>query len=201
MSRGQRRRREAGVHRGTSKKDRVKGVEPYVYGLRGDRVVRDRKRAERQWARVRKRAAGLRAREIPIRRVSTGAQCGGRRQTRGDTRKDRQGRELVYKVATRWMSGTLSNPVYRKTQVNGLHAHPTRPGRLRCRNPKDHAVCRREARAAGVPTAGIVNSDCRRASRLTYPIPGNDGDRRPAARYVERVKERVKPVRRDGEAR
>ena len=175
---------------GTSTKDRAPGVAPYLHGVREGRALRDRRRAERQWTEVRQRAAGLRDREIPLRRVSTGTLGGGRRHTRGETRKDRQGRDRVYKVSTRWMSGTLSNEVYRKAQGTGRHR---RPGRLRCRNPKDHQVARHEARAAGVPTAGVVNSDCTRHGRLTYPIPGNDRDRRPLARYMERVKHRTQP--------
>ena len=201
MNRGQRRRREAGVHVGASMKDRAPGASVYVHGVRDGHARLDRRRAERQWTEVRRRAGRLRDREIPIRRVSTGASGGGRRHTRGETRKDRHGRELVYKVATRWMSGSLSNDVYRRTisstsnavgAVNATRGQMhQRPGRVRCRNPADHKVCRQEARAAGVPTAGVVNSDCKRHRRLTYPIPGNDRDRRPMARYRERLKHRT----------
>ena len=51
------------------------------------------------------------------------------------------------------------------------------PGLIVFRHPNDHGVARKEARRCGIPTVGVVDSDCKYSERLTYPVPGNDESR------------------------
>jgi small subunit ribosomal protein S2 len=64
----------------------------------------------------------------------------------------------------------------------------SRPGLILFRHPNDHGVGRKEARRCGIPTAGIVDTDCVYTDRLTYPIPGNDDSRRSQIRLMRRRK-------------
>lgn len=62
------------------------------------------------------------------------------------------------------------------------------PGVIVFRHPNDHGVGRKEAMRCGIPTVGIVDSDCKYRDRITYPIPGNDESRRAQRTIRRRVK-------------
>lgn len=51
------------------------------------------------------------------------------------------------------------------------------PGLIVFRHPNDHGVGRKEAMRCGIPTVGVMDSDCKYSERLTYPVPGNDESR------------------------
>lgn len=51
------------------------------------------------------------------------------------------------------------------------------PGLIVFRHPNEHGVGRKEARRCGIPTVGVVDTDCKYNERLTYPVPGNDESR------------------------
>jgi small subunit ribosomal protein S2 len=67
-----------------------------------------------------------------------------------------------------------------------------RPGVIFFRHPNEHGVGRKEAARCGVPTVGIVDSDCKYREYLTYPIPGNDESRSAQMTLIRRVKNRVR---------
>jgi len=64
----------------------------------------------------------------------------------------------------------------------------TLPGLIVFRHPNDHGVGRKEARRCGIPTVGVVDSDCKYTDRLTYPIPGNDESRVSQMTLMRRIK-------------
>jgi len=64
------------------------------------------------------------------------------------------------------------------------------PGLILFRHPNDHGVGRKEARRCGIPTVGVVDSDCQYRERLTYPVPGNDESRVSQITLIRRVKKR-----------
>lgn len=70
----------------------------------------------------------------------------------------------------RWIGGTLTNPI-----------ESGQAGRFNYRLPdcvfvvdtQRHLPALKEARLSGIPTIGVVDSDCN-PQLVTYPIPGND---------------------------
>ena len=65
------------------------------------------------------------------------------------------------------------------------------PGLIVFRHPNDHGVGRKEARRCGIPTVGVVDTDCKYHDRLTYPVPGNDESRGSQRRIMRRRKKVV----------
>eukprot|EP00871_Galdieria_phlegrea_P004365 jgi/Galph1/492/GphlegSOOS_G5175.1 len=70
----------------------------------------------------------------------------------------------------RWVPGTLTNPLASgQAKKFGYKL----PDMLFCLDCRYQAVALREAKLTGLPTVGIVDTDCD-PSVVTYPIPGND---------------------------
>ncbi|EME28727.1 30S ribosomal protein S2 (plastid) isoform 2 [Galdieria sulphuraria] len=70
----------------------------------------------------------------------------------------------------RWIPGTLTNP------LGSGQAKKFRyklPDMLFCLDCRFHTVALKEAQMTGVPSVGIVDTDCD-PGQVTYPIPGND---------------------------
>ncbi|AET38168.1 mitochondrial 37S ribosomal protein uS2m Ecym_2438 [Eremothecium cymbalariae DBVPG len=95
-----------------------------------------------------------------------------------------------YYVASRWIPGTLTNPieissVWDRHEVDysgkptgrelSLHESVSivKPDLLIVLNPTENRNALREAMKARVPTIGIIDTDSE-PSIVTYPIPGND---------------------------
>lgn len=74
------------------------------------------------------------------------------------------------------------------TDSNQTELKKERPGLIVFRNPNDHVVGRKEALRCGIPTVGIVDTDCKYSERLTYPVPGNDDSRVSQITVMRRIK-------------
>lgn len=70
----------------------------------------------------------------------------------------------------RWIGGTLTNPIKSNQAQRFNYRVPDCVFIVDCNR---HKPALREARSCGIPTIGIVDSDCD-PSMVTYPIPGND---------------------------
>ncbi|PXF45940.1 30S ribosomal protein S2 [Gracilariopsis chorda] len=70
----------------------------------------------------------------------------------------------------RWIGGTLTNPI-KSNQAQRFNYRI--PDCVFVVDTIRHMPALREARLCGIPTIGIVDSDCD-PQFLTYPIPGND---------------------------
>jgi small subunit ribosomal protein S2 len=76
----------------------------------------------------------------------------------------------AFMLDSRWIPGTLTNP------LGSGQAKKFRyrlPDMLFCLDCRFHSVALREAQMTGVPSVGIVDTDCD-PGVVTYPIPGND---------------------------
>ena len=72
--------------------------------------------------------------------------------------------------STRWIGGTLTNAI-ESGQAERFDYRL--PDCLFVIDTRRHLPALREARLCGIPTVGIVDSDCDPGG-VTYPIPGND---------------------------
>lgn len=70
----------------------------------------------------------------------------------------------------RWIGGTLTNPI--KSNQAARFDYRV-PDCVFVVDTQRHLPALKEARLCGIPTVGIVDSDCD-PSMVTYPIPGND---------------------------
>lgn len=187
------RRRKTQFHRGGKKEEREKGMEGYVHGRRKGQVRRDMQKTVEQLGIVRKRVEERKNQNRKIRVVGTTAELGRRRERmRGKKAKDQGEEKGRIEVVTRgWLSGSLTNTGYLNKSKNKSTEKEGKtqalPGLIRFRHPNDHGVARKEARRCGVPTAGIVDSNCKAVERRTYPIPGNDESRAGQRRRRRRI--------------
>lgn len=171
------RRIKTQFHRGGKKEEREKGIEGYVYGRRKGQVRRDIHKAVEQIGIVRKRVEERKKQNRKVRVVGTTAELGRRRE------RIRGKEERIEGVTRGWMSGSLTNKGY----LSKGKGEKDIPGLIRFRHPNDHGVGRKEARRCGVPTAGVVDSNCKAVERRTYPIPGNDESRAGQRRRRRRI--------------
>lgn len=70
----------------------------------------------------------------------------------------------------RWIGGTLTNPIESRQAEKFQYRLPDCVFVI---DTNRHQPALREARQCGIPTVGIVDSDCD-PSLVSYPIPGND---------------------------
>lgn len=94
----------------------------------------------------------------------------------------------------RWIGGTLTNPI-NSNQVQRFNYRV--PDCLFVVDANRHMPALREAKVVGIPTIGIVDSDCD-PSMLTYPIPGNDDNALAIFLYCSLMKHAVLDGRRRG---
>lgn len=182
------RRRKTQFHRGGKKEEREKGMEGYVHGRRKGQVRRDMQKTVEQLGIVRKRVEERKSQNRKVRVVGTTAELGRRRERRrGKEAKEAKEEGKLEAVTRGWLSGSLTNTGYLNQAKGKEERKQEMPGLIRFRHPKDHGVARKEARRCGVPTAGIVDSNCKTVERRTYPIPGNDESRAGQRRRRRRV--------------
>lgn len=150
-------------------------MERYVHSRRKGKVRRDRNQSVEQlgWVLKRREERTRHKRKVVV--VGTRVEVGQRRERR-QTHETRP--ENLERVTRSWLSGCLTNA--RKPEL---------PGLIVFRNPNDHGVGRKEARRCGVPTTGIVDSDCEYVDARTYPIPGNDESRAGQRRVTRRIRD------------
>lgn len=170
-------------HRGGKKGKLLSDRAPYVEGENGE-GERRRKRTEsrRQYRNVRGRVQERAKRKRKRRIVGTKPVLGQMRKKRGS------GTGMGVEYWTKgWESGSLTN-----AETKG-----ERPGRRRFRHTKEHGTARSEARACGIPTAGVRKADASKETyeKRRYVIPGNEdsvrGTRR-RGRMAEEVYRRQK---------
>lgn len=206
------RRRQAQFHRGGKEEERRPGRERYVHSKRKGNLIRDRGKTVEQLVVARNRVDKRRKAQKTVMVVGTTPELGRlmERVLGGENGKGR------IRVSRSWISGMLTN--YGKFRTDVLRRKGTkperrtrsekrwydrkrkgrekyvdqneRPGMIRFRHPNDHGVGRKEAARCGIPTAGIVDTDCKYSERLRYPIPGNDESRRGQRRRRRRRKKR-----------
>jgi Ribosomal protein S2 len=173
-------------------------MEAYVYGRRKGKVRRDRNQSLEQRVRVLKRAETRRNQGRTRWRVGTTPELGRVRERRASKEAWAEGgaKRRVRKTRA-WVSGCLTNPRApvglgggEKKRNLGETRGGERPGLIVFRHPKDHGVGRKEARRAGIPTAGIVDSESSYVDRLRYPIPGNEASRAGQRRRTRRFRNR-----------
>lgn len=83
----------------------------------------------------------------------------------------------------RWIPGTLTNPLGSGQAKKFSYKLPDM---LFCLDCRFHTVALREAQLTGVPSVGIVDTDCD-PGLVTYPIPGNDESALAIALYCQLV--------------
>jgi small subunit ribosomal protein S2 len=93
-----------------------------------------------------------------------------------------------YESHRKGREGFVVNPHGRGEDKAKKKSGSTLPGLIVFRHPNDHGVGRKEARRCGIPTVGVVDSDCKYSERLTYPVPGNDESRVSQMRLMRRIK-------------
>lgn len=93
----------------------------------------------------------------------------------------------------RWIGGTLTNPI-KSNQVQRFNYRV--PDCVFVLDVPRHTPALNEARLVGIPTIGIVDSDCD-PRMLTYPIPGNDDNALAIYLYCSLMKYAIQ----DGRAR
>jgi len=199
------RRRETDFHRGGDKGQRGRGMEAYVHSRRKGKVRRDRNQSLEQRVRVLKRAETRRRQGRSLWIVGTTPELGRVRERRATKEAwAEQGDGKRVRKTRAWVSGCLTNPlapVRGGTKGKGETRGSELPGLIFFRHPKDHGVGRKEARRAGIPTAGIVDSDTPYLDRVRYPIPGNEASRSGQRRRTRRFRNRWRGTQgRDGEA-
>lgn len=93
----------------------------------------------------------------------------------------------------RWIGGTLTNPI-KSNQAQRFNYRV--PDCVFVLDVPRHTPALNEARLVGIPTIGIVDSDCD-PRMLTYPIPGNDDNALAIYLYCSLMKYAIQ----DGRAR
>lgn len=93
----------------------------------------------------------------------------------------------------RWIGGTLTNPI-KSNQAQRFNYRI--PDCVFVIDVPRHTPALKEARLVGIPTIGIVDSDCD-PRMLTYPIPGNDDNALAIYLYCSLMKYAIQ----DGRAR
>lgn len=200
-------RRGRDFHRGGESAQRKPGRERYVHSTRKGKVRRDRDQSVEQLVMVLNRMEKRRKEDRSILRVGTSPELGRRRERRYRNPRGGSKRKKRELVTRGWVSGLLTNygkasrnqPGRKDGESGGRigkqdpkeevkwKGRKDLPGLIFFRHPKDHGVGRKEARRCGIPTAGIVDSDCEHVDRRTYPIPGNDESRTGQRRISRRI--------------
>lgn len=173
----------AGVHLGQSTSLWRPSTQPYIYGAyRGIHII-DPTKTLAHLKRACRVVEGVAARGGAILFVGT-------RQGQKPGLTAAANRTRGYYVSSRWIPGTLTNPVeisgvWERHEVDMLDKPTNRklgpndaeriskPDLVIVLNPTENRNALREAIKCRVPTIGIIDTDSE-PSLVTYPIPGND---------------------------
>jgi len=203
-------------HRGGDVEKRYPGMEEYVHSKRNGKVIRDREKSVEQLGIVLNRIEKREKKNESVIVVGTTAELGRLRERMCadvDAKKRiRVTRTWVSGMLTNYRNfqnyvlrfkGTKEErrsasekrwyESHRKGREGfvGRDSETTKkalPGLIIFRHPNDHGVGRKEAMRCGIPTVGVVDSDCKYSERLTYPVPGNDESRVSQMTLMRRIK-------------
>jgi len=203
-------------HRGGDVEKRYPGMEIYVHSKRNGKLIRDREKTIDQLTIVLSRIESIFKKNESVIVVGTTSELGRlieRIYADVDSKKRlRVTRTWVSGIRTNYTN--FQNYVLRfKATHDDRKSHAEkrwyelnrkgregrvgdhkelkkeRPGLIVFRNPNDHVVGRKEALRCGIPTVGIVDTDCKYSERLRYPVPGNDDSRLSQRRVMRRIKQ------------